>query len=80
MGCGVFTVPLRGFGRVFGMNRCSFWYERGRVGGFPGFLSSAGAFFIGGCVTPLSDSFSRNGPCFYLARIGRGCFQVSLVV
>ena len=38
--------------RVFRVNRCSFWYERGRVGGFPGLLSSAGAVLIGGCMTP----------------------------
>ena len=77
VGCVLFTVPLRGFGRVFGMNRCPFWNERGRVGGFPGFLSSAGAFFIGGCMTPPppSDSFSGNGLCFYLASDREGLFS-----
>ncbi len=43
------------------MNKCSFWYERDRFGGVLGLLSSAGAFFIGGRMTPplLSGGFRR---------------------
>ncbi len=60
--CGVIG-SVEALRRVFGMNRCSFWYERGRVEGFLGFLSSAGAFFIGGCMTPPTPLF--NGEVFY---------------
>ena len=44
VGCVLFTVPLRGFGRVFGMNRCPFWNERVLSGVFRGSFRLQGRF------------------------------------
>ena len=36
------------------MNKCPFWYERGRIGGVIRLLSCVGGFFRFRCMTPPS--------------------------
>ena len=65
-----------GWGGVFGMHLCPFWYELVVIGGVFGFLSLWGGLFGFRCMTPLPPlrcvgvwvglGFSRNCLCFFV--------------